>query len=194
MKTIIRRQSRILSTTLLWALLSIFFTSTLSGQDDFIYSKKFTKTLERHNLEFYLPVERWMKISPIDEDEFLKYDAIFHNPPNVEARVVIKKDHNMMFANVEIVKMLAHISTNEDDAVIEITEYPSKRSQDQYGADFVLYADFIPKQSFTTMPRGRLLCLYKEGQSLVQYIILYEGSLDPYFKMPLRFAEINLQE
>lgn len=178
-------------TILLGIILSMLCTTSILSQDDFIYSKKFTKTLERHNLEFYLPVERWMKISPIDEDEFLKYDAIFHSPPNVEARVVIKKDHNTMFANVEIVKMLAHISTNEDDAVIEITEYPSKRSQDQYGADFVLYADFIPKQSFSTMPRGRLLCLFKEGQSLVQYIILYEGALDPYFKMPLRFAELD---
>ena len=178
-------------TTLLVASLTILFSPSLIGQDDFIYSKKFTNTLERHNLEFYLPVERWMKMSPIDQDEFLKYDAIFHSPPNVEARIVIKKDHNTMFANVEIVKMLAHISTNDDDAVIEITEYPSKRSQDQYGADFVLYADFVPKQSFSTMPRGRLLCLFKEGHSLVQYIILYEGSLDPYFKMPLRFAGLE---
>ena len=190
--TIINSQNKIFSATLLWAFLFILLPSSLIGQDDFVYSKKFTKTLERHNLEFYLPVERWMKISPIDQDEFLKYDAIFHSPPNVEARIVIKKDHNTMFANVEIVKMLAHISTNKDDAVIEITEYPTKRSEDQYGADFVLYADFIPKQSFSTMPRGRLLCLFKEGQSLVQYIILYEGSLDPYFKMPLRFAEMEL--
>lgn len=177
--------------------LTMFLTSTSSyGQThstagDVIFSKKFTKTLERYDLDFYMPVERWLKLSSVQEDEFLKYDAVLHSPPDVEARIIIKPDSKQMFPNVEIVKMIAHISTNDDDAVVEVTEYPSSRSNEYYGADFVLYADFVPKPSFTTYPRGRLLCMYKEGQALVQYIILYNGALDPYFKMPVRFAELE---
>jgi len=118
------------------------------SQDDFLYTKKFTKLLERHDLEFYLPVERLMKISPVTEDDFLRYDGVFHSPPNVEVRLLIDKDTDRLFPNIEIVKLISHITTNEEDAFVEITEYPSKMSQERYGADFVLYADFKPKESF----------------------------------------------
>ena len=62
-------------------LICSFFVMTVTeirSQDDFLYTKKFTKLLERHNLEFYLPVERWMKLSTVQEDEYLRYDAVFH--------------------------------------------------------------------------------------------------------------------
>ncbi len=173
-------------------LICSFFVMTVTeirSQDDFLYTKKFTKLLERHNLEFYLPVERWMKLSTVQEDEYLRYDAVFHSPPNVEIRLIVDKDTDLLFPNVEIVKLISHITTNEEDTFVEITEYPSKMSQERYGADFVLYADFQPKQTFTQYPYGRLLCLYKEGGSLVKYIILYDDQLDPFFKLPIRFAE-----
>lgn len=172
------------------AFLVIFFLSSLQvvdGQEDYLFTKKFSKTIKKHNLEFYLPVERWLKVSPTVEDEYLSYDMVLHSPPNVEVRMIIDEDHPKLFPNIEIVKAMTHISTNEHDAIIEITEYPSKRSQELYGADFVLYADFTPKTSFSSYPNGRLLCLYKEGNALVKYILLYEGSLDPYFRMPLKF-------
>ncbi len=164
-------------------------SSSVVSQDDFLYTKKFSRLLERHNLEFYLPVERWMKLSPLQEDEYLRYDAVFHSPPNVEVRLIIDKDTDLLFPNVEIVKLISHITTNEEDTFIEITEYPSKMSKERYGADFVLYADFQPKQTLTSLPYGRLLCLYREGGSLVKYIILYDGQLDPFFKLPIRFSE-----
>jgi len=165
----------------------------VSGQEEapFLFTKRFSKTLEKHNLEFYLPVERWLKLSTVKTDDYLKYDAVLHSPPNVEVRIIIDQDDKHLFPNVDIVKTLSHISTNDDDALVEVTEYPRQRSQDQYGADFVLYADFRPKESFSTYPNGRLLCLYKEGEALVKYIILYEGAIDPYFKMPLRFADLS---
>lgn len=166
----------------------ISFTK-VNSQDDFLYTKKFTKLLDRHNLEFYLPVERWMKITNLKKDDYLEYDAVFHSPPNVEVRLLIDKDAHHLFPNIEIVKLIAHISTNEEDAMVEITEYPSGMSQERYGADFALYADFTPKASFTSYPYGRLLCLYKEGGSLVRYIILYDDQLDPFFSLPIRFGE-----
>ena len=165
----------------------------IGAQDDFIFTKKFTKKIAKHNLEFYLPVERWLKVSPIVQDEYLKYDMVLHSPPNVEVRLIIDEDHSKLYPNIEIVKTMAHISSNDDDAIIEITEYPSQRSKDLYGADFVLYADFNPKESFSTYRNGRLMCLYKEGNALIKYILLYDGKLDPYFKMPLKFSSFNPQ-
>ncbi len=174
--------------------LYFLFLGHLQSQDDFLYTKKFTRLLERHHLEFYLPVERWMKLSTVQRDEYLRYDAVFHSPPNVEVRLIIDKDTDLLFPNIEIVKLISHITTNEEDTFIEITEYPSGMSEERYGADFVLYADFKPKESFTSYPYGRLLCLYKEGGSLVKYIMLYDGQLDPFFSLPIRFAKEALPE
>jgi hypothetical protein len=163
--------------------------SAQAQEGQMILTKQFTSTLEKHELIWYTPVERWLKLTPMTSDQYLQYDVVVHSPPNVEARIIIKEDGPKLYPNIEIVKMLAHISTNEEDTLIEVTEYPRRRSEDMYGADFVLYADFIPKSSFSNYPNGRLLCLYKEGQALVQYILLYEGALETYFKMPIRFIK-----
>ncbi len=168
-------------------LIILLCSSQLSAQSDFLYTKSFSKKIKKFNLEFFQPVERWMKVSPVKEDKYLNYDVVLHSPPNVEVRILIKKDHRRLFPNVEIATLIAHISTNDDDAVIEFTQYPSRYALDHYGADLALYADFEPKESFSSYPRGRILILYKEGEALVNYIILYEGQLDQYFKMPLKF-------
>ena len=173
------------------AVLFIVPSSSITAQEELIFTRKFTKKLKRHQIEFFHPVERWLKLSDKTKDEFLTYDLILHSPPDVELRMIIDRDHSRLFPNVEIVRTMAHISSNADDALIEYTQYPKRQAWERYGADLVLYADFTPKRSYTTFPNGRVLVLYREGEALIKCIILYEQELDPYFKLPMRFTVMN---
>ena len=166
-------------------------TNYLIAQESFVFTKKFSKKLDKHGIEFYSPVERWIKPVNKQKDSFLKYDMVLHSPPEIEVRIQIDKDHRRLIPTVEIVRLLSHISTNDEDAFIEYTKYPKSYAMSNYGADLAIYADFIPKLSFSTSPRGRVLILYREGEAMVKYIILYESELDPYFKFPLRFNDLK---
>ena len=158
------------------------------SQETLTFTRKFTKKLDKHGIEFYYPIERWLKLSDKRKDDFMTYDVVLHSPPDIEARIDIDKDHRRLYPNIEIASLLAHISTNDEDALIEYTKYPNRRAKEEYGADLVLYADFTPKESFSDYPNGRALILYKEGEALIKYIILYEQYLDPFFKLPLKFG------
>jgi len=162
---------------------------TLVSQEDFLFTRSFDAKLEKYEIEFYHPTERWLKASPLIADDFLNYDLVLHSPPDIEIRIDIDEDHYRLFPNVEIQRSLASIATNDEREYIEITQYSKRYARNHYGADLALYADFTPKRSFGSLPNGRLLCLYKEGNALIKIIILYDQDLDPYFKMPMRFKE-----
>lgn len=175
-------------------ILGIGTNTFISAQSSFVFTKSFDKKLRKYQLEFYEPVESWLKPTPLIKDDFMKYDIVFHNPPSTEIRIAIDKDHRRLYPNVEITRILSHISSNSDDTFIELTQYPARMAKERYGADLVLYADFTPKYSFATHRNGRLLFLYKEGKALVKYIILYEDDLDPFFKLPIRFTDNSQEE
>lgn len=162
----------------------------LQAQEEFVFTKQFSKKLKKHQIEFFYPVERWLKLSNKTKDEFMNYDLVLHSPPDIEMRLVIHRDHPRFYPNVEITRTLAHISTNDENAFIEYTQYPRRQAWERYGADLVLYADFEPKASFTHYPNGRVLVLYKEGEAMIKCIILYKNELDPYFKLPMKFGNL----
>lgn len=171
------------------AICFLVLTSSLMGQAQMVYTKAFTKKLERSGVEFYHPVERWLKASSVMKDDYMSYDLVLHSFPDLEARIVIDRERRSkpIFPNVEITRILANISTNDQESQIKISKYPDDEAKGIYGADLVVYADFIPKTSYSTFSKGRILCQYKEGVALLSYIILYEDELDPYFEMPMRF-------
>ena len=174
-------------------LVSVFYPlNSLFGQDSFVFTKKFNKKLKRHNIEFFYPVERWLKTSSLERDQFMKYDLVLDSPPDIQVRIDIDRDKRTLFPNVMIQTTLSNISTNDENAFIEITQYPNRYALETYGADLALYADFTPKSGFTSFRNGRMLCLYKEGNALIKFIILYDDKLDPYFKLPLRFKSEEL--
>ena len=130
-----------------------------------------------------------MKATPLLEDEYAQYDLVLHSPPDIELRIDFDADGYALFPNVEVPRILASLSSNEEDEFIEYTIYPRSYAYSNYGADIALFADFTPKAGMTHHKNARLLCLYKEGYALVKLIILYEDDLDPYFKMPMRFKK-----
>ena len=163
--------------------------TTTHGQEAFTFSKGFTKKLQRAGIEFYTPADQWLKLTSQKKDRFLKYDAVLESPGAFEMRVLIKNEsrNRPIHPHVEMIAMINSISTNNEDANIRIAQFPEEHVRFQYHADWGIYSDFVPKTSFSTYTKGRVLSLYKEGQALATCIILYDDELDPYHQMPLRF-------
>lgn len=171
-------------------LISLLLTVEIQGQSELTFTRSFTKKLKRSGIEFYHPVERWLKVSSRKYDTYLKHDIILHSPPNVEVRIKIipaKKKKPPTHPQVYITTALASIASNNEKALIRIRPINSSRAMELYGADKAVVADFLPKEGYSNYPKGRMLSIYKEGQALINYIVLYEGKLDPYFDLPLRF-------
>ncbi len=165
----------------------LLFSITGSGQSGLVFTKSFNQKLERYDIEFFLPVERWLKPAPYTRDDFMQYDLVLHSPPDIEIRIDIDSDHKKFVPTVEIQRTVAHLATNDENEYVEFTRYPASYAHNYFGADLVMYADFTPKESLTSFPNARMLCLYKESRALIKFIILYKDQLDPYFKIPLKF-------
>ncbi|MFT4565970.1 MAG: hypothetical protein ACI9FN_000923 [Saprospiraceae bacterium] len=168
----------------------LLIASEIHSQSEMIFTRSFTKKLKRCGIEFYHPVERWMKVSSRKNDTYLKHDIILHSPPDVEVRIKIitsKKNNVAIRPQVYIPATLASIATNNEKAFIRMRPMSSDEAMEKYGADRAIIADFVPKEGYTNYPKGRMLSLYKEDQALINYIVLYEDKLDPYFDLPVRF-------
>ncbi len=161
-----------------------------SSQDNMIYTKSFTKKLAYHQIDFFQPVERWIHMTHIRSDDFMDYDAVLRDEEGLEIRLIIQEASKMysQHPHIELMRAIAHISTNDTESDIKISQMNHDWVKERYQADWGLFADFTPKLEYSEYPKGRLLCLYKEGHAMVNYIVLYdEEELDPYFEFPLAF-------
>ena len=164
--------------------------STAKSQNNMIYTKSFTKKLAYHQIDFFQPVERWIHMTNISSDEFMDYDAVLRDEDGLEIRLSIQEANKMhsQHPHIELMRVIAHISTNNAESDIKISQMNHDWVKERYQADWGLFADFTPKLEYSDYPKGRLLCLFKEGQAMVNYIVLHdEDELDPYFEFPLSF-------
>jgi hypothetical protein len=162
----------------------------LIGQGAVTYTQSFTNKLRHHGIDFFQPVERWLHVTNIKEDEYMKYDVVLRDQDQLEVRVRIIEDNKKFIhhPHIEVMRMMATIATNDPTADILISQMGSDYVLEQYGADWGLFADFEPKEGFSRFSKGRVICLYKEGRALVNYIILHDDDeLEAHFTMPLVF-------
>lgn len=165
-------------------------TFSVVGQESFLWTKSFDRKMKRMGLEFFQPVERWMKPALDQFEHGVDFDLILHSPPDIEVRVRLEEEppRRPLHPNVYITNLVSTLATNDQNALIRMTAYQLDYARQTYGADLAIYADFVPKQSFSSAPQGRILCLYRQGEGLVSYVILYTGEeLDPFFELPLMF-------
>lgn len=161
------------------------FSFSLNGQIHF--TKSFDNKLSHFNLEVLEPEGEWMKIINLRENDFMDYDIVFEATPETEIRIQIQEDNFIKSPKFEIHRLIASIATNEGDSIIEYTEYPWRRANKDYNADYAMYVDFVPKESFSKHKNARALFLYKRNVGFVKYIILYNEGLNPFFNKPIRF-------
>ena len=176
--------------TILTLILFISICMESEAQDDMIYNKSITKTLAYHQIDFFQPVERWIHITNIRSDEYMDYDAVLRDEEGLEIRLNIQEANKMLVdhPHIELMRIISTISTNDPENDIVIQQMNQEWVKERYEADWGLFADFTPKYNYSDYPKGRMLCLFKEGQAMVNYIVLHdEEELDPYFEFPLAF-------
>lgn len=162
----------------------------IGQQDQMIYTQSFTNKLNHLQIDFFQPVERWMHISQMKQDEFMEYDAVFHDEHGLEVRIQFIEETKKygQHPHIELARLVADISSNSQEHNILISQMTPEWVSQTYQADWGLFVDFVPKRSFSNYPNGRILCLYKEGRAIINYIVLYgDQELDQYFAMPLAF-------
>lgn len=162
---------------------------SIGAQNPIIYTRSFTNLLEKYHIDFYAPVERWLHASHVQQDHFMDYDLILEDGNDIEVRIrILDQGHIPPHPHVEMIRMLASIATNDQDVDISVSALEPEYSLNNYGADGVVIGDFIPKETYSAYPFGRILFIYKKGVALIEYIVLHNmDQLDPYFEMPLRF-------
>lgn len=165
------------------------FVTVGTAQKELLFTQSFTNKVRHNNIDFYQPVERWFHVTNIRSDEYMDYDLVLRDNQNIEVRVRIIEESKIFskHPHIEVIRMLATMATNDPATDIKVSLMNPEWVTEQYGADWGMFADFVPKKEFDRHPKGRVLCLYKEGRALVNYIVLYEDDLDPYFEMPLAF-------
>ena len=173
------------------ALFIIFCNSDLLSQEDLIYTKGFTKTLEYHNLEFFKPTEQWLRPTGLTEDEFFEYDMVLRSEDDYEMRIMIREEPKGIVRPpfVEVNRILASAATNELFGSIVVTSLDENYANVHYGSEWGIYADFYPKTTLAQgFKKGHLISFYTSGRALVTCLIFYNDRLDPYFRSAIRFV------
>ena len=158
------------------------------------FPDSFQEKIEKMGVEIYFPIENRIKQKRIPEDDYLEYDLVLKSRNKFEIRYFLypEGDHayGTVHPHVEMTRTIASIATNDEDENIRITSLATREAQRRFGADWGIYADFVPKKSFSSFEIGRIVYLYKEGRGHLNCIILYKkDNLDAFMGLPVRFKE-----
>ena len=166
------------------------------GQMDKSFPLDFKRKADLMGIEFFYPIERKIKSKKIVSDDFMEYDLVLRSRNDFEIRYSLVTAANAEKANihphVELTRTLASIATNDEEENIRVNPMSHRESLEKYGADWGIFADFVPKKSFSNFRIGRIVSLYKEGSGYLNCIILYKkDNLGSFVGTPVRFSEIN---
>jgi hypothetical protein len=148
----------------------------LSGQ--LLYTRHFTKMLDKGMLLFNKPVEGWFKPIPLIQDEFFKYDLVLqHTDDDLEMRCIIEPTHKSKVKNnyphlLAMKNALSAASNNEANEMV-IQKLSAASLDSLYNADWGLMVDFIPKKTLTNKSYGKLLSLFAEDKSRLFVFFFY---------------------
>lgn len=141
-----------------------------------IFTADFTKTLHRHSIEFRKPADTWLRIIPLEEDRFMRYNLVLQDAAhNEEIRIRIRpagytltSDH----PSVEAIRLAASIATNNPADSIIVRYPPDHWLQNAVGADWGMYFEFKPKYQFSEKLYGCYYCFYAASNAFVDIIHL----------------------
>jgi len=175
--------------------ISIFTTLSIisSHSQKPLLSKKFEEKIEAMGVDFYFPIETKVKVKENVKDDFRSYDLILRSKHHFELRYILKplsdKNSAVMHPHVQLSTLISTLATNDQEEFISIQEIAPDVAQNRFGADWGVYADYVPKYSLTSYTHGRVISLFNSEKGLINCIILHnEETLDGFLGMPLRFV------
>lgn len=179
----------------IYGILAIMILFQYSGKTQILenYPYAFQEKMEKMGVELFLPIESRIKQKKLVKDDFLEYDLVLKSKRNFEIRYFLYPENQVEGTpppQVELTRTLASIATNDEEENIRMTSLSHREAKRRFGADWAIYADFVPKQSFSDFAIGRIVSLFKEGRGYLNCIILYKkDNLDAFMGLPIHFKE-----
>ena len=159
----------------------------------------FSEKADRMGIEFYYPIETRIKRKKNYQDDFLQYDLVLKSKKNFEIRYFLYPNDDPKYTeihpNIEITRTIASIATNDETENIRMNPLSDKEALERFNADWGVYADFVPKESFSRFKIGRIVSVYREDRGFLNCIILYKkDNLDRFMGMPMKFVDTIREE
>lgn len=162
---------------LLAATLLIGGSIALGAQIDIPYAVM--QRFDALGAEMIYPLESDYRYRAPQANDYLNYDfAIQSRREGLEIRYALlpadSLDALADYPHVAVGRLLMHLASNDDDAVVTTHSLPDEEVRYDYQAEWARLFHFRPKRSFSTAEHCRLLALYREGQGLAYILLLFD--------------------
>lgn len=141
-------------------------------------SAGFAQKLAAASMEWVTPLDTDYKDVYVLKNDLQSYDfAIRSRKEKLEIRYIIQpyqeNDLTAHIPHIQFVRMLTHLATNEQEAVIAIHDV-SEEDLSWFHADWGKSAFFKLKDGFSGFVECRLLSLYKEEKGMAHVLFVYQ--------------------
>ncbi len=146
-----------------------------SVQAQIIYTRHFTKQLEKCQATFIQPVEGFYKIKMPRKSEINKVDlALDSDEKSFELRYILEPGFETVAPHIIAMTMASTLATNDQHFDIEMNVFPKEQTAEYFYADWASYIDFIPKRNITTKHYGRLVTVFRDGSGLMHTVMYFD--------------------
>ncbi len=142
-------------------------------------TETFRQLIEGARIDFYQPVEGSYREVRLLKTPFQPCDfAIRSRREKIEIRYLIApySEYSPVFQapHVECFRLISHLATNEEDAVITSLRISEDELQEDFNADWGRIYFFQPKKSFSDFRHCKMLALHAEGKGMALVFFLFD--------------------
>ncbi len=157
--------------------LGLLFAQSTFAQIEF--TDTFRRLVESAQIDFYEPTEGSYKEVRLDKHTFQPCDfGIRSRREKLEIRYLVApySENNLAFQvpQVECFRMVSHLATNDEDAVVTSLGISEDELRENFNADWGKIYFFQPKESFSERTHCKMLALYAEGKGMVLVFFLFD--------------------
>lgn len=159
-----------------------------STHGQIIYTKRFTKKLEKCNADIIRPVEGRYRVHMIRRRTDPKYDLVLRSEDfEQEIRFILDHSVRQNAPHVRFFVLASDLATNDEENDIIIKAWDPAQARQLFSADWAGYCDFVPKPGVTDYAYGRLVSLYKDTHLMHMIIYYNEKSTELEHRMRMLF-------
>lgn len=174
------------------SIILLLFALSLNAQVK--VSDSFKQILDTFHVEFLSPVEgKYKALKPEKNDLFTADFRIRSRKEKIEILYYFEPDtaNFQLFPQVSTTRMVLHLATNNQDALISSLDLPEKQLKEGFNADWGKVSIFRPKESFSYYEYCKLLTLYKVDRGIMYILFLFD---EPSLQLDQRFQAIIFQD
>ena len=174
-------------------LASLFYLPLMSQIE---LSNNFLTLLDEAQIDFIYPIEGKYKAITVPSKPYEKYDfAMLSRKEKIEIRYSIRpfeeKNWVSIAPHAEAMRLVTHLASNDENAVISTTTIKPESLQENFNADWGIVSIFRPKERFSSRKQCKLLALHKEGIGTAFVFFLFDDST---IELDNRFLALQFQQ